>query len=399
MDKKIKILFVDDEPAILESLRRTLRPMRQEWDMQFANSGTEALKIMERETYDVVVTDMRMPGMDGAQLLNEVKKLHPETVRIILSGQVDQDSFVRSIGSFHQFLPKPCTPETLKATVASAYNQRQSLNNDEVRKIITQIESIPSLPSLYNELIAEINSPDLCLGKLDRIISKDVGMTAQILHVANSAFFGFRYKITAIDHAVQVLGLDFIKSLALAYGVFSQFDAAKARGFSMAKLLEHSLAVGEFSRRIAKLEKLDMETTNNATTSGLLHDVGKLIIAVELPRQFREILSFKADKKIPDWVAEYKILNVTHAEVGAYVLGLWGIPAGVVEAVAHHNRPSQCNKQTLSAITVVHVANVLAHESAGDLPPAPCMDEAHLNKLGLLSRLPQWREKCQPQPS
>lgn len=398
MDKKIKILFVDDEPAILESLRRALRAMRQEWDMQFAGNGPEALKMMERETYDVVVSDMRMPGMNGAQLLSEVKKLHPETVRIILSGQVDHDSFLRATESFHQFLSKPCDPETLKTTVARAYSLRRLLANPEVRKIASQIESIPSLPRLYNELMAEANAQDPCLEKVGRIISKDIGMTANILHVANSAFFGFRYKITAIDHAVQVLGLDFIKPLILCFGVFSQFDSAKTRGFSIEKLWEHSLAVGEFARRIAKLEKLDTETTNNAIISGLLHDVGKPIIAVKLPRQYREVLSLKNNKKISDWEAEYEILNVTHAEVGAYVLGLWGLPAPVMEAVAYHNCPSKYNEQAFSALTVVHVANVLEHESARDLPPFVRMDEAYLEGLGLLSRLPQWREKCQAPP-
>ena len=395
MDKKIKILFVDDEPAILETLGRTLRPTRHEWDMSFAGNCPEALKVLERETYDVVVSDMRMPGMDGAQLLNEVKKLHPETIRIILSGQVDQDAFIRSSGSFHQFLSKPCNTETLKSTVTHVCTLRRFLGNQDVRKVAAQIESIPSLPSLYTELMAEVNSQDSCLERVSQLISKDIGMTAQILHVANSAFFGFRHKITAIDHAVQVLGLDFIKSLILVYGVFSQFDAAKTKGFSMAKLLEHSITVGEFSRRITKLEKLDMETASNATASGLLHDVGKLIIAVKLPKQYEEIASLKNSKKIPDWEAEVEILNVTHATVGAYVLGLWGLPAPVVEAVAYHHCPSQCDEPVFSALTVVHVANVLAHESASDwVPPFVSLDEAYLQTLGLLSRLPQWREKC-----
>lgn len=401
MDPKIRILFVDDEPVILESLRRALRPMRQEWDMRFAGNGPEALKAMNQEAFDVVVTDMRMPGMDGAELLNEVKKRHPETVRIILSGQVDQDAFIRAAGSFHQYLSKPSDTEALKAAVAQTCSLRRFLGNLEVRKIAAQIESIPSLPSLYGELMAEVSSQDPCLERMCQIISKDIGMTAQILHVVNSAFFGFRYKITAIDHAVQVLGLDFIKQLVLCLGIFSQFNPAKSSGFLMDKLLGHSLAVGEFARRIAKIEQLDAEATNNATTSGLLHDVGKLIIAVKLPRQHHEVLSLKSAKKIPDWEAEFEVLNVTHAQVGAYVLGLWGFSASIVEAVAYHHCPSQRGEKTFSALTVVHAANVLEHESTSDraIPPSVCMDEAYLKELGLLSRLPQWREKCQAQPS
>lgn len=399
MDKKLKILFVDDEPVILDSLRRTLRPMRQEWDMRFAGNGTEALKMMGQETYDVVVTDMRMPGMDGAALLNEVKKHHPEIVRIILSGQVDHDSFMRATEAFHQFLSKPCDAETLKTTVTRAYSLRRFLANEEIRKAASQIESIPSLPRLYGELMAEAGSEDPHLERMCQIISQDIGMTAQILHVANSAFFGFRYKITAIDHAVQVLGLDFIRPLVLCFGIFSQFDAAKTGRFPMAKLLEHSLAVGEFARRIAKLERLDAEAANDATAAGLLHDAGKLIIAVKLPRQYREILSLKNSKKMPDWEAEQEILNVTHAEVGAYVLGLWGLPVSIVDAVAYHHRPSRYNGEKKSTLAAVYAANVLAHESAGDLPPSANMDEAYLEELGVLCRLPQWREKCQAQPS
>ena len=227
---KKRILFVDDEPKILEGLQRTLRSMRQEWEMQFAGSGQEALECLSKEPFDVVVSDMRMPGMDGAQLLKEVMRLYPQIARIILSGHSDQEIVLKSVRIAHQYLAKPCEAETLKSVVTRTCALRELLADDAVRRMVSNMDSIPSLPSLYAEIMEEIQSPNASIQRVGKIISKDMGMTTKILQLVNSAFFGLRRHVSSPSQAVSLLGLDTIRALVLSVHIFTHFDSQKASG-------------------------------------------------------------------------------------------------------------------------------------------------------------------------
>ncbi|MGO9689473.1 MAG: response regulator, partial [Syntrophobacteraceae bacterium] len=181
------ILFVDDEPMVLDGLRRMLRGMRNEWEMEFVTNGHDALKILDTKRFNVIVTDMRMPGMDGCQLLNHVKELHPQLVRIVLSGHSDKDMILKSIGPAHQFLSKPCDAETIKTTVARVCSMREIMEDETLIKVVSAVESLPSLPEFYSEVVDEVNSAEGSLDRVGEIISRDSGMSAKILQLVNSA--------------------------------------------------------------------------------------------------------------------------------------------------------------------------------------------------------------------
>ena len=174
----LRVVFVDDEPYVLQALSRLLRPMHAEWQMEFAPSAPAALEILAQGPFDAVVTDMRMPGMDGAELLDEVKRRHPHVVRIVLSGQADQASVLRSLGSTHQYLSKPCDPETLKQTLVRACAVRMLLADDALKQVVSQLGSLPSLPTTYVALLDECRAPDASVIKVADAISQDMAKPA-----------------------------------------------------------------------------------------------------------------------------------------------------------------------------------------------------------------------------
>ncbi|MFQ5753214.1 MAG: response regulator, partial [bacterium] len=220
---KKRILFVDDEVNVLQGLQRMLRSMRNEWQMEFALCGQKALEIMSQTPFDMIVSDMRMPGMDGAELLNEVMQRYPDIVRIILSGQASKEEIIKSIGPTHQYLPKPCDAEKLKATIARAFAQHDLLKDRKLKELVSRMKSLPSLPSLYLELQKELQSLEVTMAKVGEIISKDVGMTAKILQLINSAYFGLPVHVSSAVHAAKLLGPEIIKSLVLSVQIFSMF--------------------------------------------------------------------------------------------------------------------------------------------------------------------------------
>ncbi len=392
MDKK-RILFVDDEPNVLQALRRMLRPLRKEWDMSFVDSGEEALKAMAQQPCDVIVSDIRMPGMSGVELLEKVRDQYPGTARIALSGQADNEAIFASVGPVHQFLSKPCDAETLKVTVGRACALHQLLRAEKLRKLVAQTTALPSQPAVYNDLVKALQAPDVSLRVVQELIARDIGMTTKVLQLVNSAFFGIRQHISSVSQAVNLLGLDIIKALVISLRIFEQFDPQKLGGLSLDALFDHSMTVGAAAKQIARAEKTERPVADDGFMAGILHDVGKLIIAVRLPEEYKKMRLASAKSNMPLHVIEQKVLGATHAEAGAYLLGLWGLPNNIVEAVAFHHQPAHSMTKAFSSLTAVHAANALVHdadaENETDTPSL--LDTSYVDALGLSHRLEDWR--------
>jgi putative nucleotidyltransferase with HDIG domain len=379
-NRKMRIVFVDDESSILQAMGRTLRHMRNEWTMEFVVSGEAALASLAKSNADVIVTDMRMPGMDGWELLAEVKKRHPETVRLLLSGYADPTSIMRSVGTAHQYMAKPCDSATIKAAIAQTQMLRSLLSSQPLALLVGHVDLLPSTPKAFQEILACMRQPDTTLADAAKIIGRDIAMTANILKLVNSAFFGARQTINRIDRAVAYLGMDTLGSLVLAHGVFQSGVAIGIEGFSLEELWRHSLQSALVGKAIATAESLSAIKVEEAFLVGLLHDVGKVVFATRTPA--------KGDAAISrdDAVAQ---MEAHHAEVGAYLLGLWGFPNSIVEAVAFHHAPSLSPDKSLGLTGIIHVADRLAHAqgaTAGDVG----IEHGLLERFGVLSRLPIW---------
>jgi len=388
------LLFVDDEARVLQGLQRQLRNMRNEWDMNFIESGRAALEFMASRPVDVLVSDMMMPEMDGAELLIEVSKRHPNTIRIVLSGHAEREAVLRLVGPAHQYLSKPCDAEELRCAVARAFALRDLLTNDNLKQLATRIKSLPTIPAIYQQLTNELRKEDASMEQIGEIISHDVGLTSKILQLVNSAFFGLPQPISNPADAVMYLGLSTVRSLVLSLQVFSQFENPHLAGFSVNALADHSWTTAVLARRIARVERCDTKMIDQCFLAGLLHDIGRIILADGLPEQYAKVWNEGRQNHQPLWQLEQAEFGATHADVGAYLLGLWGLPNPIVEAVALQHCPGSCIAPGFSPLAAVHVANAFAHEKAGASADSVHIDHDYLTKFGLTDRLPDWREVC-----
>jgi HD-like signal output (HDOD) protein/CheY-like chemotaxis protein len=390
-----RILFVDDESMVLDGLRRMLRGMRNEWEMEFVPSGDDALRSLAGGQFDVIVTDMRMPGMDGCQLLNRVKELYPDVVRIVLSGQSDMEMVLKSVGPAHQFLSKPCDAEILKATVSRVCATRSLLEDEALIRVVSGMESIPSLPELYSQVVEEVTSAEGSLNRIGEIISRDSGMSAKILQLVNSAFFGLPRQVTSPVKAVQLLGFDTVKALVLSVKVFSMFSRSDWQAYSVDSLWAHSLGTGLCARAIAHQEKWGQELVDESFMAGLLHDIGKLILVEKRPLECLEVI-----KKISNGTslhdAERDIFGTTHAQVGAYLLGIWGLSEPIIKTVAYHHTPCICPGASPGNLAAVYLANIFERKRlcGAGMGSAPKLDSQYLESLGIADRVTRWSSIC-----
>ncbi len=392
---KKRILFVDDHPLLLRGLKRMLFDMAGEWDMHFAKNGEEALEVLATAPFDVIVSDMMMPGMDGGTLLAETKRRYPSLIRIILSGHPDGGLVLKSIDATHQFLAKPVDGEKLKDVLSRAFSLHDLLADANLKKLVADLRSLPSLPTAYRELTQALQSPDVTMQELGKIISQDVGMTAKLMQMVNSAFFGLPLHISDPIHAAKLLGAEILRGLVLSAQIFSSFDQDKPGPLSIEKFTNHSLAVGSLSQNIAVHEKQEKHTTDDALIAGMLHDIGKLVLAENLPVEYKQAVHFAATKGITFLEAEKTVIGSTHTEVGAYLLGLWGMPKNIVEAVAFHHQPQKCTDKNFRALTAVHAADAVVnqHDNENTFPPASINLE-YLAGLGMTDQVSTWQRIC-----
>lgn len=389
----LRILFVDDESEVLEGLRVRLRQRRQQWNMTFARGAKEALSALEKEPFDVVVSDLRMPEMDGAALMQHIRRASPSTSRVMLSGHGEERLVMRAMACSHEFLPKPSPPGVLEGTIERIGALQAVVQDIHVKEAIGRMGSLPSQPTVYTELMTALVDQRSSPEEVAEILLSNAPLCAQLLHIVNSAYFRLSQPVVKIDDAVLHLGLSTVRQLVLVAEVFKSVDSgSSAVGTSVKELEEHSFLTGSIASSLMSSHP----RRNLAFVAALLHDIGKLVIATQLSDRARTIAQRVEERNEPMHESELALFGATHAEIGAHLLGLWQLPSSIVEAVANHHVPARLRPSELDVLIAVHVADFLAHEQLALLTGRSSMrssrlDLSLLDKLGLRRHLDEWR--------
>ena len=392
---KKRVIFVDSDRAVLDGLRQILNPLKEECEMEFVEAPATVLPGISEKPFDAIVTELRLKGMNGLDLLEEVWKQHPSTIRLVLSDEADQDTAVKTAAAAHQFLSKPSDSIALRGTLQRALALSSLLNNESLQQLASRLDSLPSLPPVYMQVMDELQSPNTSLQKIGKLISEDIGMTAKILQLVNSAFFGVRRRVESPSQAASLLGIDNIRGMMLGVHVFSEFKDGPPN-FSADALWTHSVSVGGFAKKIAEMETGDLKVISDSLTAGMLHDAGKLVLATNLPEDYSIAISRYESGEMTPQAAETSLFGASHSEVGAFLMGLWGFHQPVVEALAFHHRPESFMAETFTPLIAVHAANAIDHHlrKRSMSQQSEDMNRTYLEKLGFAERIPAWVVAC-----
>lgn len=388
--QKHKILFVDDDPLVLRGYQRSLDDFSDDWEAEFAVSGKEGLECLSKSAFDAVITDMHMPGMDGIQLLEEVNRFHPGVIRFVLSGNTTDAQILKSTHLVHQIIPKPCEMEKIFMIVERACRLRGLLSDPMLLQIINSIRTLPSVPRLYNQLLEQLQSETVSSHSIGKIIAQDTAMTAKILQLVNSAFFGISEPVSSPQKAVAFLGTNTIKSLALGIQIFSGYQNQADFPLSVDVVWKHSLQVTKLAYTIACQLKFTVQDIEDTRVAGVLHDIGQLL-SFQIPGYYQHVRINKNGQ--PVLATEYEFLGTSHAEMGGYLLGIWGLPNPIVEAVTMHHFPGlQAVITQPDPLTALHLANGLINmcQDGKEESPEAYLDLPYLQKLGMVTHLAEW---------
>jgi putative nucleotidyltransferase with HDIG domain len=386
-----RVLFVDTDRHLLRELEGALRSTQGDWSAVSAPSAEDACDQLSRGAFDAVVADAGIVSADGVPLLDIVAERQPSAVRLLLSS-AHQLRMPLGGDAAHQHLVKPLQASAVFARLAQTLRLGQLLSDVSLKVVVSRLRSVPSLPPVYMAMMAELRKEDASARKVGELMAKDGGMTAKVLQLVNSPYFGFRMAVTDPTQAVQLLGLETIRGLVLSAHVFEQLDLRTVTRFRLGRIWRHSLATAAAGRVIAESQHGSAEVMGETITAALLHDIGKLVLAGSLPDDYGVIVEQAEADNTPTWVVERDMVGTSHAEIGAYLLGLWGIPSSIVEAVAWHHRPSNCPSEEFAPLGAVHAANVISHRlHQADIIAGPSqLDDEYLERFHLSERLPAW---------
>jgi HD-like signal output (HDOD) protein/ActR/RegA family two-component response regulator len=366
----MRVLFVDDEVRVLEAIERVLFELDTNWETCFVNSGERALAELAKQPFDVIVSDMRMPGMDGVALLTKACELYPRTVRIVLSGQTDEEAALKMVRVAHQFLAKPCGSETLFRVISRTSELNALLGDKRLQAIVGQVGALGSPPRLYSELCALLEREDTNAAALSKVIKQDPAMSSKLLQVANSAFFNSSASVSDVDTAIMRLGFRTLRNLMLGIGAFESAKGSVDASFSVDELQQQSLAVA----RLASSLVSQPEDASAAFMAGLMCNIGQLVLATTAPERLYVARAEAERSSVAPHVAERATWGVTHAELGAFLLGLWGIPFQIVEAVANHHAPERNAHDRFALPQVVWLASCIVE---GEEPDPALLQRFH----------------------
>ena len=379
------ILFIDDDQFILDALRASLRKQRKRWNMTFALGGAAGIEVIQKTPIDAVITDMQMPEVSGYDVLKAAYEHVPDAIRIVMSGQAGQAVELASMPLTHQWLSKPTDVAYLIHVIERALVTRNLVHAGPGRRLLGSLTKMPVIPTTYQALTRALAADEASVDAVTEIVSSAPGLSARLLQMANSAYYGLPRRLSDLREAVGYLGFEMISKLVFATEFLQQVEeggpSAALAGFEARAILT--------SRVAAHIMDGDPRA-EAASSAGLMHDIGRLLV---------EITDEVNGGKGVSIAQELRDCDATHSDIGGALLGIWGLPSELVEAVAHHREPSRVEIMELDCVVAVHVAQCLVSECIAlqedsQQPPSE-LDQAVIERLSLRQQLTEWREFAQ----
>lgn len=379
-------MFVDDEPLMREFYSMVGAMLGSEYEVFTASSGREGLHFLQETPVDIVISDLVMPEMNGQEFMAAVSRDHPESMRIVISAHEDQLTVAQCLMFGHRYFSKPFDLKHLAGVLKRICHLKHQVGSEKLKRVISGLGALPTPPRVYMRLTQALNSPYSSMDEIGAIVQEDPALTLKLLQISNSAYFGVSQKIVTPMEAVQIVGLEILRALVLCIHAFKFYQDKKFRSISITELWDHSLRTATAARKLARHENLPAEQCEETFVSGLLHDIGKLVLAANADEEYQQVMERSRREGTPVDQVEWEFFGATHAQIGAYLLGLWGLPEAIVANVElHHSLDLDVNSGFTPA-AAIHIAQFL-ERSPNRISQ---LDTRFLKHIGVENRISEW---------
>jgi putative nucleotidyltransferase with HDIG domain len=382
-----RILFVDDDSLVQEFYQFLGAFLGGDYEVFSVNNGSDALNLLSEGPMDVVVSDLAMPGMSGQELMLRLLRTFPESVRFIVSSHADQLTVAQSLMFAHRYFHKPFGLKPFCEALQRICRLKHLVGAAKIKRVICGLGALPTPPEIYFKLGEAINCPKSSVESIAEIVAQDPALTLKVLQIVNSAEFGIARKIIAPAEAINILGVEILRALMLSIQAFKFYETKSNHSLSLKQLWTHCLKIAVAAKRLARYERLSAAEAEEAFVAGLLHDIGKLVLSANAPADYQLVTKRSRAGEMSVSELEQEVFGATHAQVGAYLLGLWGLPDAIIDAVESHHCFSQLAPDHFSAGVAVQVAQCLEFPQER----MDALDRTYLEQSGLWDRVEEWK--------
>lgn len=399
MDAKVKpamhdkSILVCRSAALRDDAISTVAELNS-WFVNYVDCSEELLERIEQYHYDILIIGIPADAEQTVSALGEIIRLRPDAVRIVVASNLSPTLTARVAEVAHSSLPFDCTHAQVSCAVERALKVIGLIQRPEIKRVIGGIKRLPSLPAIYEKLNQALMSGHANANDISEILEQDPAMAAKVLQLVNSAFFGLERQIYRLNEAVTILGLRLIRDLALSSHLFEALPSGYGwDSLSFEQIHQRSLLVARLAQDISRSVGADRNTQAQAFLAGLLSDFGMLLLANHDPEGYRKVVGLSGEMQQPLYVVEKMHIGVSHAEAGAYLLGLWNLPPAVIEAVLFHHFPASSASDEFQPLTAVHAADALLApvSSAYDAKISSQLALKYLERLGVEHKLNDWQ--------
>jgi HD-like signal output (HDOD) protein/CheY-like chemotaxis protein len=358
-----------------------------------------ALAAVRERAPDLILSDQLMPGMQGSQLLEQVRNIAPASIRIIMSGYVSLNKLTL-ITSAHQYIAKPFDVAKLREVVLRSFAAQEQIDNKGLQTVATSLRSIPSLPQVHHSLLAEIQDDSSGTSVIARLVGEDAGLTVKVLQLANSPLFGKGYLITSPIDAVMCLGTEMLGAIVLSQSLFRHYESLVHAELDLPRIWHHCWETAYLAQQICREKKLPHKSVEEAFLAGLLHEAGRFILIDNYAAQYQNACQAARQAKSPLTPRLRETLHTTPAQITAYVMELWGMPASVITAIGLQDDPQQEQGGAFSLASALYVADHIAScNSPPDSFPVEAWNAEYLQAIGCRDDIPEWETLTFPSGS
>jgi len=358
--KSFSILLVGDNGQYAGTLANHDRAKEGKWIARTTGDFAGARTLLKNERTDAIAVFADVSGGSAAELLRLARDSNPNALRFFVYRKGESDALREATGLAHRYIEDPADGGDIAFAIHQVLKTHLRIRRKAVAEVVRDTKQLHVNTAPLQELLKTVNDPECDIDCLAKIVRQHPTAVASILQVANTAFFGSAGGVETLEEALQLLGMDFVRNLAITELAKKQLALSPTMQEIANAILQHSIEASQYAYRMRQFD-INVKLIQNLCSLTLLHDLGKLVLLARYDRDYADVLSHSVDSETPCWRVEQNKLGCDHAAVGGFLFAMWGMPEMIIRAVTWHHAPHGVCGDEFCEVSLLHFANAASH--------------------------------------
>lgn len=387
------VLFVLKDRSQGNLYSENIPAIDSSWSVNIADNTKDAVDFVRGNDIDVIICDDEVADSKGLDVISSCSHERPGVLSFLRKSNSPTKEESIALSEKKVFvLPENLEEEGIYSHISRRVLLKSLSENLNLLSVIRKMKKMPTIPQLYHQITRELRKEDGSIEFVAGLISKEPSMATRILKAVNSPAYVLGYEITEVVHALLFLGKEATQAQILADSVFNSYPNQSVAGLNLQEVWKHSINVSAIARRISMSIDSNKKSAEIACTAGVVHDLGKVLMATNLPDHYQQAVNYAKEERVPLVQAEEKVFGTNHAQVAASLMGLWSIPFRILNSVAYHHNPTGTMKKPPTSAMALYIADGFENAKSKNVL-GQNIDENIIEDWGFTDQFEDWAEE------